>query len=97
MQNPYDEELRSVDVEIEDVRKKRERAVSDLVRISADLRYANTKRKRRKAIMKEISVLADRIHAYDTVVLQELLGKKYNLKTKRDMLEYVRCFKKVKK
>lgn len=90
MENPYDEQLRSVNNELEELRIKRVVAVSELVSICSDLRYANIKRKRRRAIMKEISLLADQIHAYDTVVIQELLAKKHDLETKRDILEYVR-------
>lgn len=90
MQNPYDEQLRSVDAEIEDLRKRREMAVSDLVRISADLRYANIKRKERKKIIEKVSLLAYQIHGYDTVIMQELLAKRHDLETKRYILEYVR-------
>ena len=93
MENPYDEQLRSVNIEIQELSIKRASAVSELVYTSSELRYTNTKRKRRKAIMKEISLLADRIHAYDTVIMQELLAKKRDLETKRDILEYVKVKK----
>ena len=90
MQNPYDEQLRSVDAEIEDLRKKRERAVSELVRISVDLTYANITKKRRREVVKQVSSLAGQIHVYDAFTMQELLAKRHDLETKRYILEYVR-------
>ena len=90
MENPYDEQLRSVYAEMEELRKRREEAVSELVRITADLRYANLKRKKRKEIIERVSWLAYDIDDYDNYKMRDLLVKRHDLETKRNILEYVK-------
>ena len=90
MENPYSEQMRSVDAEIEELRKRRQEAVFELVRVTDDLRYVNLKRKKRKEIIERVSRLAYDIDDYDKYKIPALLAKRHDLETKRDILEYVR-------